>query len=121
MSSDKNKPVLSGPPLGTVKAPENDSPAVKALNNAHDTRSDEVHAIIDKAAADLKKIGVKFFIGAIDRQPQAIDGGKAYSLADLQGEDFVHILDMALPTRQDAVNLGIWVGHLINARSKNKS
>lgn len=109
--SDKNKTVFSGPPTGT-------SPAVQAFKGETDERSDAVHAIIDKAAAELGKLGVKYFIGAIDRQPQAVDGGKAYTLSDLQGEDFVHILDMALPTRQDAVNLGIWVGHLITARKK---
>lgn len=97
-----------------------DSPAVQAFKGETDERNDAIHAIIDKAAADLQKLGVKYFIGALDRQPTT-DGGKAYSFLDMVGEDFVHILDMALPTRQDAVNLGIWVGHLIQARKPKKS
>ncbi len=75
---------------------------------------------MDEAAKKLEAEGVKYFIGVVDRQPKATDGGKAYVQSDVTGEDMVHILDMALPTRQDAVNLGIWVGNILNARSKGE-
>lgn len=80
-------------------------------------------AIIDTAARDLEAEGVKYFIGVVDRQPQAADGGKAYAASDVTGEDMHHILDMAMPTREDLTNLGLYVGRLIIARklhSKNK-
>lgn len=83
---------------------------------------DRIKKIMDDAAKALEAEGVKYFIGAVDRQPTEPDGGKAFCQSDATGEDFVHILDMALPTRQDAVNFGIWAGIIINARSnKNKS
>lgn len=78
---------------------------------------------MDDAAKLLAAEEVKYFIGVVDRQPKETDGGKAYAQSDCDGEDFTYMLDMALPTRQDVINLGIWVGQLIQARSltnKNK-
>jgi len=75
---------------------------------------------MDDAAKKLEAENVKYFIGVVDRQPAQSDGGKAYAQSDVTGEDFTYILDMALPTHQDTINLGIWVGQLIQARSKNK-
>lgn len=72
---------------------------------------------MDEAAKKLEAEGVKYFIGVVDRQPKATDGGKAYAQSDIQGEDFCYILDIALPEREDVVNLGIWVGQLIQARA----
>ncbi len=74
---------------------------------------------MDDAAKALEAEGVKYFIGVVDRQPKDPDGGKAYAQSDVTGEDFCYILDMALPTRQDVINLGIWVGQLISARSRD--
>lgn len=73
---------------------------------------------MDDAAKKLEKHEVKYFIGVVDRQPQEPDGGKAYSQANVSGEDMAIILDIALPTRQDAVNLGIWVGQILSNRIK---
>lgn len=75
-----------------------------------------INKIIDDAAKALEAEKVKYFIGVIDRQPKAADGGKAYAQSDCDTEDFTFILDMALPTREDVVNLGIWVGQLLTAR-----
>lgn len=75
---------------------------------------------MDRTAKELDAEGVKYFHGVVDRQPERPDGGKAYSQANLSGEDFATILDIALPTRQDAVNLGIWVGGILNQRIKNE-
>lgn len=77
-----------------------------------------IKTILDDAAKALEKEGVKYFLGVVDRQPQESDGGKAYAQSDVSGEDMGYILDMALPTRQDVINLGIWVGQLITARNK---
>jgi hypothetical protein len=81
----------------------------------------QVKAILDDAAKKLDALGVKYFMGVVDRQPAAPDGGKAYSQANVTGEDMCIILDIALPTRQDAVNLGIWVGMILNNRGKKDS
>lgn len=94
------------------------NPAVEAFKaSADEQRAADIHAIIDKAAADLEKLGLKFFIGAIDKQPTAPDGGKIYTQSDMQGQDFCFMLDVALPTKHDAVNLGIWVGQIIQIRT----
>lgn len=81
-------------------------------------KQDRIKKIMDETAKALEVEDVKYFIGVVDRQPKEPDGGKAYSQADVTGEDFCCILDMALPTRQDIINLGIWVGQLITAREK---
>lgn len=81
-------------------------------------KQNRIKRIMDDAAKALEAEGVKYFIGVVDKQPQASDGGKAYAQSDVTGEDFCYILDMALPTRQDVINLGIWVGQLITARNK---
>jgi hypothetical protein len=83
-------------------------------------KQNRIKKIIDDAAKALEAEGVKYFIGVVDRQPKAPNGGKAYAQSDIKGEDFCYILDMALPTRQDLVNLGIWVGQLLTAR-KNEN
>lgn len=75
---------------------------------------------MDEAAKALESEGVKYLIGVVDRQPQAPDGGKVYIQNDIKGEDYPIILDAALPNRQDVVNLGIWVGQLLTARTKKK-
>lgn len=81
-------------------------------------KQNRIKKIMDDAAKALEAEGVKYFIGVVDRQPKEPDGGKAYAQSDVTGEDFCYILDMALPTRQDVINLGIWVGQLITARKK---
>lgn len=90
------------------------------MSNKKVDKQNRIKAIMDDAAAKLDAEGVKYFIGVVDRDPKAKDGGKAYSQANLQGEDFCIILDIALPTRQDVVNLGIWVGNLLEARVKQE-
>lgn len=77
-----------------------------------------IKIIMDEAARQLEAEGVKYFIGVVDKQPKASDGGKAFVRSDVKGEDFPLILRMALPNRQDIINLGIWVGQLLNV-SKN--
>ncbi len=83
-------------------------------------KQNRIKKIMDDAANALEAEGVKYFIGVVDRQPKEPDGGKAYAQSDITGEDFCHILDMALPSRRDLINLGIWVGQLINSRKKNE-
>lgn len=76
-------------------------------------------AILERAGAELEKLGVKYFIGAVDRQQQDPTGGTVHSQSDIQGEDMQIILDACLPTRADAVNLGIWLGNIIKRRLKD--
>lgn len=77
-----------------------------------------INEIIDDAAKALDTEGVKYFIGVVDKQPTEADGGKVYAKSDVTGDDFCYILEVALPTRQDIINLGIWIGKLITAKSK---
>lgn len=76
-----------------------------------------IKKLMDDTAKKLEAMGVKYFIGVVDRQRTAADGGKAYSQANVIGEDMCIILDIAFPTRQDAVNMGIWIGNILNNRS----
>lgn len=106
---NKKKPALS-----------KTSPAVDALAGAiENTREKEIHRIIDTAAASMEALGMKFFIAGIDRQPQAADGGKVYTQSDMKGNDFCYMLDVALPTKEDAINLGIYIGQVIQLRTNN--
>lgn len=82
------------------------------------TRQERIREIMDKAALRLHKEGVRHFIGVIDREDST--GGKVYVQSDVRGEDFPCLLEAAMPNRQDIVNLGIWVGGLIAARSKKQ-
>lgn len=81
----------------------------------------KINKLMDDTAKKLDALGVKYFIGVVDRQPQEADGGKAYSQANVTGEDMAIILDIALPTRQDAVNLGIWVGNILSNRASDNN
>lgn len=98
-----------------------EKPAVQAFNEAEqEAKQKRIKKVMDDAAKKLEKEGVKYFIGVVDRQPTHTDGGKVYTQLDATGEDFIHILDVALPTRQDAINLGIWVGQILNSRNPQK-
>lgn len=66
---------------------------------------------MEEAARQLAAEGVKYFVASTDKADD-----KVYVQGDAQGEDFCYILSAALPTRADAVNLGIWVGNLIAVR-----
>lgn len=81
------------------------------------TRDERIKKILDDAAAALEKEKVKYFLGAVDRQPKRADGGKVYTQSDLNGQEFTYLLEVALPTRQDIINLGIWVGRVINTKT----
>lgn len=81
-------------------------------------KQERIKKVLDDAAKKLEDEGVKYFLGVVDRQPKTPDGGKAYSQANLSGEDFCYILDIALSTQQDVINLGIWVGQLLTARNR---
>lgn len=81
----------------------------------NERKQKRINAIIDEAATKLKAEGVRYFIGVIDREPT---GGKVYLQSDVRGEDFPCLLEVALPTMQDTINLGIWAGKLIAARAK---
>lgn len=120
------KQTQSGPPNGTKPALSKTAPAVEALAATpqqidEGRRADMIHNIIDTAAAELEKLGLKYFIGGVDRQPAATDGGKVYTSSAMNGEDFTYMLDIALPTKQDAINLGIWVGQIVQLRSNGKT
>lgn len=79
-----------------------------------------INKILDDARAALEKVGVKYFIGVVDKNPKSPDGGKVYANMDIDATDFIYILDIAMPTNQDITNLGIYVGQLINARLRKK-
>lgn len=82
----------------------------------NERKQKRINAIIDEAATKLQAEGVRYFIGVIDRDTAPT--GKIYLQSDVKGEDFPCLLEVALPTMQDTINLGIWVGKLIAARSK---
>ena len=82
------------------------------------TKQERINKILDDAGEALKAEGVKYFLGVVDRQPKAPDGGRAYVQSDISGEEFGYILDMALQTSQDLVHVGIQLGRLITARKR---
>ncbi len=84
------------------------------------SKQTRINKILDEARDALEKEGVKYFLGVVDKDPKAPDGGKAYANMDIEGHDFIYILDIAMPTNQDITTLGIYVGQLINARLKRK-
>lgn len=91
----------------------------KTAEQKAEEKQKRIRQIMDNAALQLEKENVKFFIGVTDRDDPTVEGGKAYSKADCNGEDFTVMLNLALPTRQDIVNLGIWVGTILNSRKQN--
>ena len=82
------------------------------------SKEERINKILDDAGKALEAEGVKYFLGVIDRQPKAPDGGKAYVQSDIKGEEMCYILDIAFPTRQDLISLGVWVGQLLTARNR---
>lgn len=80
------------------------------------TKEERINAILDNAAKQLQAEGVQYFLGVVDRQPEAEDGGKVYTQTDIKNQDMVFIFDAAMPARQDLVNMGLWVGQMLNAR-----
>jgi hypothetical protein len=75
-----------------------------------------INQILDRAGAALTAEGVQYFLGVVDRQPQAEDGGKVYTQTDIKSENMIFIFDAALPTREDLVSMGVWVGTMLNSR-----
>lgn len=82
-------------------------------------KNTRIKKIMDDAAKLLEAEEVKYFIGVLDREKENPNQGRAFVQSDVTGDDMIHILDMALPTRQDAVNLGVYVGTLIKSRQNN--
>lgn len=74
-----------------------------------------IRKIIDDAAKALKDENVKFIFGVVDSQPKEENGGKVYFESDATGEDFCYIMKLALKEREDVVNMGIWIGQLLQS------
>lgn len=77
-----------------------------------------INKILDDAKEALEAEEVKYFVCAVDKDPKAKDGGKVFVNMDITGDEFIIVLDVAMPTTQDITNLGIHVGQLIGARLK---
>lgn len=88
------------------------------MTKAQEEKQLRIKKILDDAGKALASEGVEYFVAAVDKNGP--DGGQAYVQSDIKGESFVHVLDMALPTKQDAINLGIYVGQILKARQKQK-
>lgn len=91
---------------------------VGSKKTAEELRQDNIKNILETAGKQLDALGVKYFAGVLDKQPNTPDGGKAYVQSDIEGNDFGYILDMAFPTNQDIISLGIYVGQVIQSRNK---
>lgn len=76
-------------------------------------KDDRIQKILDDAGAALKAEGAEYLIGAVDRQPEAEDGGKVHVQHDMKSENFIFILDAAMQTREDLVRVGMWVGQML--------
>ena len=109
------------PELGVIKGsafPANVDGSPE-FNQANDVAKQErIKKALDELGKVMEAEGVKYFAGAVDKNPKAPDGGKAYVQSDITGTDFCYILDLALPTNQDLINVGIYVGQVIQARNK---
>lgn len=81
-------------------------------------KSQRIKKAMESLGKELEAEGVQYFIGVVDTKGP--DGGQAYVQSDIKGENFVHILDMAMPTKQDVINLGIYVGQLLQAKKSQK-
>lgn len=79
-----------------------------------------INKIMDDAKAKLEKLGVKHFHAVVDHESLDAEGGKVYVNADIIGEDFVHVLNFAMPRTEDVINLGVYVGQLLQHRSGAK-
>lgn len=87
-----------------------------AKKTAEELKSDRIKKLMDTTAKKLEAEGVEYFIGVVDKE--APDGGHVYEQSDLKGDSFCYLLEIALPTRADRVNLGIWVGRLLTGKKK---
>lgn len=83
---------------------------------AENEKQIRLRAILEEAGRQLEAEGVQYFIGVVD-----VKNGNAWVQSDVKGENFVHMLGMAFPTKQDAINLGIYVGTLLQGFDKKKS
>lgn len=84
-------------------------------------KQNRIKKIMDETAKALEAEGVKYFIGVTDRKRGKPSEGEVYIQSDVQGEDFCYMLDFALPTRQDLINMGIWLGQIIRTRENKKN
>lgn len=84
------------------------------------TKNERIAGLVARCAAGLEAEGVKYFIGIVDRDEKDAHGGKAYSQSDCKGEDMEQVLAMMLPTNQDLISMGIWLGRLIQFRKEQK-
>ena len=74
-------------------------------------RNEKIKKILDDAHAQLNDLGVKSLLGAVDRK-----AGNVFIQADAKGEDLHVILDASCTNPQDVINLGVWVGKMIQQR-----
>lgn len=80
-----------------------------------------INKALDDCKAKLDAEGCKFFLTAIDRDKDDPEGGKVIVNSDINGEDFTHVLQVALPDRKDLINLGIWVGTALSETRKDQA
>lgn len=83
-------------------------------------QEEEVKQLVEELGAKFEALGVKYFIGTVDRDEKHPEGGTAISQFDATGEDLSIIFDMALPTKEDAINMGVWIGNVLHRRNQEK-
>lgn len=86
------------------------------MNTINMIKEERIRAILEHTGKQLEAEGVQYFLGVVDKQPDTADGGKVHTQTDIESGNMIYIIDAAFPTRQDVVNLGVWVGGLLNAR-----
>lgn len=76
--------------------------------------TNEINEALDKVGKILDKAGVKYFLGVVDKADN-----KVYSKTDISGDEMTYLLDAALPSNDDIISLGIWVGQILARRKRN--
>lgn len=78
-------------------------------------------AIIDNAKAELEKLGVKYYLVAIDRNKRAKNKGRVISQSsEFTGEDLPLFLAPFTQSRERTIALGHCLGNIIHNDLKTK-
>lgn len=71
--------------------------------------------IIDNAKAELEKLGVKYYLVALDRAVKAKNGGRIiFQSSVFKGEDLTYFIAPFIQDRQMAIALGHCLGNAIH-------
>lgn len=83
-----------------------------------DKRNDKVRKAVEAAEAKFKALGVQYCIVAVDRNEEDPQGGSVFHTAEIQGDDFIHVLQAGLKTKQDVIAMGVHLARLMTVKER---